>query len=134
MNNIFEVIISMSMTDILENLNTISQIRPFDKLYHNEHKIYLEDSYIPSVKRWIRGSGRIDTIKFIKYIFTQSCFQMDLLTKRTDSDSVFLHRCLMNSIKNTQNGLLNLQKTYESDNNIYNQIQQLIIIIHKLFS
>lgn len=129
MNNIFEDIISMSIKDILENLNTISQIKPFDKLFHDEYKIYLEDSYVPSVKRWFRGSGRLDTVKFIKYIFIQTQFQMDLLTKRTDSESVFLHRCLLNSLKNTNIGLINLQKTYENDTDICRRIQKLIIII-----
>lgn len=134
MNNIFEDIISMNIKDILDNLNTISQIKPHDKLYHDETKIYIENAYIPSITRWYRGSGRLDTLKFIKYIFTQTSFQLDLLAKRKDSDSIYLHRCLLNGLKNTNIGLLNLQKTYENDMEIYRKIYKIMNNIQKIFS
>jgi hypothetical protein len=133
-NNIFENIISMSLKDIYENLQTISQIKPFDKIYHDDTKIYLEDSYVPSVKRWFRGSSRIKSILFIKYILTQSFFQYELLKKRTDSESLYLHMTLLNSLKNSTIGLINLQKTYESDINICYQIQKQINYINNFFS
>lgn len=133
-DNIFENIISMSLKDIYENLQTISQIKPFDKIYHDDTKIYLEDSYVPSVKRWFRGSSRTESIQFIKYILTQSFFQYELLKKRNDSESLYLHMTLLNSLKNSTIGLVNLQKTYESDMNICYQIQKQINYINNSFS
>jgi hypothetical protein len=133
-NNIFENIISMSLKDIYENLQTISQIRPFDKVYHNNNKLYLEDSYIPSVRRWFRGSSRAKTIKFIKYILTQSFFQYELLKKRNDSESVYLNMSLLNYLKNSIAGLVNLQKTYEYDIKICYQIQKQINYVNNFFS
>jgi hypothetical protein len=133
-NNIFEDIITMSLKEVFDNLNTISKIKPYDKLYHDEKFIYIEDSYVPSIKRWYRGSGREPTIKFIKYILTQGYFQLELLKKRTDPESIYLHVNLLNSLKCTINGLTNLQETYSSDQNICYQIQKNINSINKLFS
>jgi len=133
-NNIFEDIISMNLKDINENLITLSKIKLNDKLYHDENKIYLEDSYIPSLKRWYRGSSRDDTNKFIKYILTQAFFQSELLKKRNDIESIFLHNTLLNNFKNAVSGLTNLQKTYSSDLDASYQIQKNINYIKKLFS
>lgn len=133
-NNIFEDIISMSLKEVYDNLNTISQIKPNDKLYHDEKFIYIEDSYIPFIKRRYRGSGREDTIKFIKYIITQSFFQLELLKKRSDSESVYLHMNLLNSLKKSISGLTNLQETYLSDVNVCYQIKKNINYINKIFS
>ena len=133
-NNIFEDVITMNLKDIYENLYVISQIKPFDKLYHSDQKLYLEDSYVPSVKRWYRGSSRTDTLNFIKYIIAQAFFQNELLKKRIDSDSVHLHMKILNGLKGASNGLTNLQKTYEKDMDISYQIQKQINYINKFFS
>lgn len=133
-SDIFEDIITLRLKDIYENLNTIAKIKPFDKLYHDEKNIFIEDSYIPSVKRWYRGSGRKDTIKFIRYILTQSYFQLESLKKCTDSESVYLHMTLLNSLKSATNGLLNLKMTYSTDVTINYEIQKNINYINKFFS
>ena len=133
-SDIFEDIITLRLKDIYENLNTIAKIKPYDKLYHDEKNIFIEDSYIPSVKRWYRGSGRTDTIKFIKYILTQSYFQLESLKKCSDSESVYLHMTLLNSLKSATNGLLNLKITYSTDVTINYEIQKNINYINKFFS
>jgi hypothetical protein len=133
-HNIYEEIISLSVDDIFENLEVLSQIKPNDKLYHTDTKIYIEDSYFPSVKRWYRGSSRNETVKFIKYVLTQTFFQIELLKKRIDFDSIILHMSLLNYLKNTIDGLQNLQKTYENDIDICYQIQKQINYIKNLFS
>lgn len=133
-NNIFEDIITISLKDINNNLITLSKIKCNDKLYHYKQKIYLEDSYIPSIKRWYRGSSRDDTNKFIKYILTQAFFQAELLKKRNDTESIFLHNTLLNNLKNAIGGLVNLQKTYNTDLDTNYQIQKNINYINKFFS
>lgn len=133
-NNIFEDIISMSLKDINKNLIILSKVKLNDKLYHDENKIYIEDSYIPSIKRWYRGSSRDDTNKFIKYIFTQAFFQLELLKKRNDTESIFLQNTLLNNLKSTVSGLTNLQKTYSNDLDTSYQIQKNINYINKFFS
>ena len=133
-NNIFEDIISMNLKDINENLITLSKIKSNDKLYHDENKIYLEDSYIPSLKRWYRGSSRDNTNKFIKYILTQAFFQSELLKKRNDIESIFLHNTLLNNLKNAVCGLINLQKTYTNDLDKSYKIQKNINYINQFFS
>lgn len=133
-SDIFEDIITLRLKDIYENLNTIAKIKPYDKLYHDETNIFIEDSYVPSVKRWYRGSGRTDTIKFIKYILTQSYFQLESLKKCSDSKSVYLHMTLLNSLKSATNGLLNLKITYSTDVTINYEIQKNINYINKFFS
>jgi len=133
-NNIFEDIISMNLKDINENLIILSKIKLNDKLYNDENKIYIEDSYIPSIKRWYRGSDRHNTNKFIKYILTQAFFQLELLKKGNDTESIFLQNTLLNNLKNTINGLTNLQKTYSNDLDTSYQIQKNINYINKFFS
>lgn len=133
LNNIFEDMIKMSLKTVYENLNIIAKIKPNDKLYHNETNIFLEDSYIPSIKRKFRGSGREDTIKFIKYILTQAYFQLELLNKRTDPESVYLHMNLLNSLKCAITGLSNLQITYSSDIITTYKIQKNINYINNFF-
>jgi hypothetical protein len=133
-NNIYEDVITLSIKEINENLLVISKIKENDKLYHDENKLYIEDSYLPSVQRWYRGSSRTDTIKFIKYILTQTFFQFELLKKRHDDESIFLHNNLLNNLKNANRGLLNLQKTYNDDMEISYQIQKNINYIKKFFA
>lgn len=133
-NNIFEEIITMSLKDIYTNLDTISKIKPYDKLYHDDNILYIEDSYVPSCKRWFRGSSRVDSIKFIKYIISQAYFQNELLKKRIDSESLYFQMTLLNSLKSSLNGLTNLQKTYEKDGYICHQIQKQMNYINKFFS
>ncbi len=133
-SDIFEDIITLQLKDIYENLNTIAKIKLYDKLYHDEKNIFIEDSYIPSVKRWYRGSGRRDTIKFIRYILTQSYFQLESLKKCSDSVSVYHHMTLLNSLKSATNGLLNLKMTYLTDVTINYEIQKNINYINKFFS
>ncbi len=133
-NNIYEDIIKMSLKNVYENLSTIAKIKLNDKLYHDETNVFIEDSYIPSIKRKYRGSGRADTVKFIKYIFTQAHFQLELLNKRTDPESIHLHMNLLNGFKSTIAGLTNLQTTYESDISITYEIQKNINYINKFFT
>lgn len=133
-NNIFEEIITLNLKDINENLITLSKIKLNDKLYNDEKKIYLEDSYIPSIKRWYRGSDRHNANKFIKYVLTQAFFQSELLKKRQDIESIILHNTLLNNLKNSINGLINLQKTYSSDLDASYEIQKNINYINKFFS
>ena len=131
--NIFEDIITLRLKDIYTNLNTIAKIKPYDKLYHDEKNIFIEDSYIQSVKRWYRGSGRTDTIKFVKYILTQSYFQLESLKKCQDIESVYLHMNLLNSLKNATIGLFNLKLTYLTDTTINYEIQKNINYINNFF-
>jgi hypothetical protein len=133
-SDIFEDIITLRLKDIYDNLNTIAKIKPYDKLYHDEKNIFIEDSYIPSIKRWYRGSSRIDTIKFIKYTLVQSYFQLESLKKCVDSESIYLHMTLLNSLKNCIKGLENLQITYSGDSVINYEIKKNINYINKFFS
>lgn len=133
-NNIFEDIISINFKDINENLIILSKIKLNDKLYHNDNKIYIEDSYIPSVTRWLRGSSRDDTNMFIKYILTQAFFHLELLKKRNDTESIFLQNTLLNNLKNSVYGLKNLKKTYSNDLDTSYQIKKNINYIYKFFS
>lgn len=133
-NNIYEDIITMNLKTINENLVIISNIKPYDKLYHDDTKLYIEQSLIPSLKRWFRGSSRTDTVKFIKYILTQAFFQYEMLKKRFDCESIFLYNNLLNNLKNANNGLVNLQKTYADDLEISYQIQKNINSINKFIN
>lgn len=132
-NNIFEDITTMNLKDVYNNLITISQIKPFDKLYHYENILYIEDSYVPCVKRWYRGSSRLDTVKFIKYIYIQTFFHNELLKKRIDNESIFLQMTLLNNLKNSIKGLINLMKTYETDLEISYKIKKQIDNINNFF-
>jgi len=132
--DIFEDIITLRLKDIYENLNTIAKIKPHDKLYHDNKNIFIEDSYVPSIQRWYRGSSRIDTIKFIRYILIQSFFQLESLKKCQDAESVYLHKSLLNGLKNATVGLLNLKITYSSDTMINYEIQKNINYINKFFA
>jgi hypothetical protein len=134
LDNIFEDIISMSLKTVCENLNTIGKIKPNDKMYHNEQYILIENSYIPFIKRKFRGSSRTDTINFIKYILTQSYFQLELLKKRSDPESIYLHMNLLNGLKYAIDGLGNLQITYSTDTNITYEIQKYKNYINKFFA
>jgi hypothetical protein len=132
--DIFDDIITLKLNDLYDNLNTIAKIKPYDKLYHDEKNIFIEDSYFPSIKRWYRGSSRLDTVKFIKYILTQSYFQLETLKKSSDSKSIYLHMTLLNSLKNSINGLSNLKITYSSDPKINYELEKNINYINKFFS
>jgi hypothetical protein len=132
-NNIFDDVITMQLQDIYNNLNTISTIKPFDKIYHNDKNILIEDSYLPFISRYYRGSNRNDTIKFIKYILTQSFFHLEMLKNSLDKKSYYLYITLKNTLKNSIVGLINLQKTYCKDTKIVYEIQKNINFINNLY-
>jgi hypothetical protein len=132
--NIFEDIITLRIEDINTNLNTIANIKPFDKLYFDQKYIFIDNSYVPSIQRWFRGSNRINTIKFIKYILVQSYFQLEYLKKCNNYESTFLHNTLLNGLKNAKNGLANLKITYSADSNTTDEIQNNINYINGLLS
>jgi hypothetical protein len=124
----------MRLKDIYKNLNTIAKIKPNDKLYHDEKNLFIEDSYVPCISRWYRGSSRTDTIKFIKYILTQSYFQLESLRNNNGTESIYLHMNLLNLLKESIKGLLNLKITYSNDQTIIYEIQKNINYINKFFS
>jgi hypothetical protein len=128
--DIFEDIITMRLKDVYDNLNTISQIKPYDKLYHDDKNIFIENSYVPCLRRWYRGSSRTDTSNFIKYILTQSYFQLESLKKSSDSESEYLRTTLANSLKNSIKGLENLKITYLTDLTFNYEIQKNINYIN----
>jgi hypothetical protein len=133
LSNIFDDIITMKYEDVIDNLLTISKIKPYDKLYNNETKIFIEDSYIPQITRMLRGSNRNSSIKFIKYILTQAFFHYEMLKKCSDPHSIFLNKSLLNGLKNTLVGLENLKLTYSFDIETCRMIDTNIKYMKKFF-
>lgn len=126
LDNIFEDIIEMSIKDIFINIDTISKIKPNEKFYHNGKFIYLDQSYFPSIKRKITGSNKFSTLRFIKYVITQSFFQLQMLRSNSDTQSIFLYKNLLNRLKTVNLGLENLKLTYESNIDFVNQTNKII--------
>lgn len=131
--NIFDIVIEMRYQDIIDNLHTISKIKPYDKMYNNDTKLFIESSYIPQIARYLRGSNRTKTIQFIKYILTQTFFHIELLKKRSDSESVFLNKSILNALKESSKGLENLKITYKTDVNVCEQIDKNIKYMNNFF-
>tara|TARA_B100001175_G_C19166514_1_gene475409 strand:- start:75 stop:581 length:507 start_codon:yes stop_codon:yes gene_type:complete len=145
-NNNSKVKITDEMIDtILYKLKIISHLKQGDKLYCYDDNIFIDNSYIPSVSRYINNQNRTESMAFITdcienviYI-TDFIYRNELSVKKNikeketrninnffkESNDKILKKFYI-KLTNSIEGLNNLKLTYNDDLSIKTTIDLLI--------
>jgi len=118
--------IEFNSEDIFINLRLISKIEVGDKLIQIDKHVNIDTSYFKSVTRWLNGSNRNDSIKFISMILYKAFILNDKLIEDKSDESIQKILRLNSDLKNSLNGLFNLKQTYSSDKLIQSEIDVMI--------
>ena len=115
-----------------KNLNVIGQIQLHAKIYIRNGNIYIEDSFalVSSLKRYIMGDNRYDSLEFIRTLIHNTfvlCDRIMLDNKQEDhiKYNSILSR-LGNDMMNTIKGITNIKDTYSNDARIASTVDVLI--------
>lgn len=121
---------------ILSNLTLLSKIQKYEKLIilKNEDninakidfEIKIDNSYVPSVSRWIYGYGRNATIEFINKLIDIAIQQY--LEEKKKNNKINMNK-YVSLLESSKLGLSNLKFTYSDDQTITSNID---IIIDKI--
>ena len=135
------------INEILYKLTIISYIKQGEKLYcDDDSNIFVDNSYIPSISRYISNQNRIVTIKNIKDIIddviyiTDFIYRNEISVKKNEKEKTerqvkkpFFKESNEKILKNfyvkmtcALDGLNNLKLTYIGDNTIKTSIDLLI--------
>ena len=134
------------INEILYKLSIISYIKQGEKLYcDDESNIFIDNSYIPSISRYISNQNRVVTIKNIKDIIddviyiTDFIYRNEISVKKNEKEKnerqikSFFKESNEKILKNfyikitcALDGLNNLKLTYSGDNTIKTSIDLLI--------
>lgn len=134
------------INQVIYKLTIISYIKQGEKLYFDDDSnIFIDNSYIPSVSRYISNQNRVVTLKHIKdmiddviYI-TDFVYRNELSVKKNDKEKIdrqlkfFFKESNEKILKSFYikmscaiDGLNNLKLTYANDNTVKTSIDLLI--------
>ena len=133
------------ITDLIYKLTIISYLKHGEKLYCDESNIYIDNSYIPSLSRYISNQNRNISITYITNIINDVIYITDFIYKNEISikknEKEKEERLIRNFFKESNDkilknfyiklncvidGLNNLKLTYNNDNNVKTNIDLLI--------
>ncbi len=123
----------MNKDNIIKNLNTISNIKQYQKFYHYNDLIYIEyNDYLQFARRWLYGRNRYDNLIFLRKVFQNSFNIIDNLMKEyfcTKKDKTFIIKNLNNFYDLYKKSVISLNQikdTYINDTKISSEIYILI--------
>ena len=100
--------------DIVTSLTVLSRVKANDKLNTREGYLTIEtDTYVAYLKRIVSGDGRSRTLATLQTLFEEA-FEMLRLQVSTDPKSATV-QTLIDALRQSKDGLLNLKKTYTDD-------------------
>lgn len=119
---------------LIKNLVIIGNLEKNQKLYINNlddldelnFEIMIDNSYIPQFSRWYYSQNRVNTINMIEKLIDITLKEINYYKNSNTSELV---NKLENLLRESTNGISNLIKTYENDNE---NSQKLIKIIKKI--
>jgi len=122
---------------IISNLNLLSKLEPKQKLFinsvdNNENilgfELMIDNSYVQNVSRWYYKQNRENTINHIKKLIEISINKINFYKLNDNLVEVYKYNL---ALDNSINGLKNLKITYQKDENIIKELEQIIENINK---
>ena len=125
---------------ILSNLTLLSKVQKYDKLIikkkTNESdinfEIKIDNSYIPSIKRFFYGDNRDKTIEYLNKLINCGIEKYNEEKKKDNKidNKIIMNKIVMNKIasllESSKLGLSNLKITYNMDQSITSKIDIII--------
>ena len=103
---------------ILANLKVISMIKTCTRLRIIKGQLSLDfPSPIQPMRRWFYGDSRNAMIIHVRGVIHNALnvVKLETMLHSDDEDRIWIYRKILESLKNSQQGIQNLMKTYESD-------------------
>ena len=119
----------MDIDGVLIDLSVISQLKDHDKLGvinlpgKQELIIFSGKAWLQPAYRWLKGSNRSDTIKYLKNLVFRVEKHSELFSEPVTGKTKTLRENLKNHILSAVEGMSHLQMTYASDNQVVAQLQ-----------
>ena len=119
-----------------KNLNVIGQIQLHAKIFIRNGNIYIDDSYAPiiSIKRFLMGDNRYDTLEFIRTLIHNTFVLCDRIILDNSHRDITKYNSILirlgNDLKGSINGITHIKDTYASDARIASSVEVLIDNIH----
>ena len=126
---------NLTFLDVINNLKNIENIKVNDKLIIYDDKFEIDNSYMQFFTRWVKSSGRQQTLTFIKKIIETSIYYSNGFIEygtTTRSDIIVLKNNLILItfyLDKSIIGLTNLKTTYSSDDEFVFVINTILTII-----
>ena len=113
-----------------KNLNVIGQIQLHSKIYIRNSNIYIDDNYLflSSIKRYVMGDNRYDTLDFIRTLIHNTFVLSDrIILDKRDINIKYMSILsrLGNDLNNTKQGLIHIKDTYAADARISSSVDVL---------
>ena len=116
----------LTLHDISINLRLISKIEIGDKLYPTDKYINIDNSWMPSVTRWLYGVNRNKNLEFITSIINRAFILNNSISNDKSPEAPQMLLRLTSDLSNSIHGLLNLKQTYISDKLIQSELDVMI--------
>ena len=103
---------------ILANLKVISMIKTCTRLRIIKGQISLDfPSPVQPVRRWFYGDSRNAMIIHVRGVIHNALnvVKLETMLPSNDEDRIWIYRKILEALKNSQQGIQNLMKTYEAD-------------------
>jgi prefoldin subunit 5 len=123
----------INITQILTELKFISEIKPTNKLCHDNLNINIDKSYFPFLSRWWNKYNRNDTIDTLEKIYDNTISLLEILVKNQQNQILFIQKYknidllqeLIQHLDNSVDGLNSLKTTYGDDKHIVSRLDTL---------
>ena len=100
---------------ITAGLKFICRIGKNEKINTNNLTIQDNSSWLTGIVRMFTVQNRIKTMYYIKSVIHQSFEVVDMYIKSNEDQQLMMAKYILQDIHNCQNGLRNLQETYNED-------------------
>ena len=101
---------------IITNLKVISQLKLNEKLCIRKGHLYIDSSSnYQFLKRWFNRDSRDIILIYIRELIRNIAIVFEKMNQYTESDSKWILTRILTELENSDQGLVNLKKTYVLD-------------------
>ncbi len=116
---------------ILSNLTLLSKVQKYDKLIIKKRtnksdinfEIQIDNSYLPSIKRFLYGNDRDKTIEYLNKLIN---YGIEKYNEEKKNDNKIAMNKIASLLESSKLGLSNLKITYNTDQSITSKIDIII--------
>jgi hypothetical protein len=116
---------------ILSNLTLLSKVQKYEKLIIKKRtnksdinfEIHIDNSYLPSIKRFFYGNDRDKTIEYLNKLIN---FGIEKYNEEKKNDNKIAMNKIASLLESSKLGLSNLKITYNTDQSITSKIDIII--------
>jgi predicted AAA+ superfamily ATPase len=101
--------------ELLAKLKFISKIQPSEKVSLREMKVYPDDMVTTLLRTIFRDNSRAKTLSFIQDTIDKAFEIIHNYKKSEKQSDIIMVQHIVEDLRNSKNGLINLKETYVTD-------------------